>query len=366
MGLLDPGDLDIVLAALRSGTNARKVQKGRLWPMLEKHLPARFSAPMIAEALRNLQERGVIAGQFAQGMRPLTNIALNIPEEEPPARVKEWQQAVFARRDDLSYAQFDALMSASSVVLSLEPADQVILIDGLLSLFKTVRDGTQVDPYITSAKHLLGSSKALDIVGSSVAAAFGVGQEASIKRIQHVLTAGPEGSRADTVIFIENMAAFSAFSDSETRHKALAICSFGYGLSMEKLGERLKAGGFRSCPAVGPRYDLAETLASAQRILFWGDLDREGLRIYASLQSILPGIGLSAAYSLMEAELRRGNSHPYGPFAGKSIDQRNASLADPALRSLLDAVKNRAVDQEAVCDPWPGDIILQPYAPANT
>lgn len=362
MGLLESGDLEIVLAVLRTKTNGRQIRKGHLWTILEKNLPARFNAPVIAEVLRCLQECGIVAGQFAHGMRPLTNVSLALPEEERPENVKMWQQAILSREDNLSRIQFDALMCAPSAVLSLNPADQAALIEGLLSLSEAVRNGTLADTYITSAKFLLGSSKALDIVGTQVASAFGIPAEASLNRIQHVLTAGPDDGRADTVLIIENMAAFSAFAGSETRNQALAICSFGYGLSMENLGLRLKVGGLRSCPAVGPRYALAEILASAQCILFWGDLDREGLRIYASLRSAIPGLRLSAAYGLMEAELRRGNSHPYGSFAGKSTDQRSAALDDPALFTLLEAVKDRAVDQEAVCDPWPGEIVLHPYA----
>ncbi|NFV80074.1 Wadjet anti-phage system protein JetD domain-containing protein [Magnetospirillum aberrantis] len=365
MGLLEPGDLEFVLAVLRAKTNGRRVQKGRLWAVLEKNLPARFNAPVIAEVLRYLQERGIVTGQFAHGMRPLTNVSLDLPEEERPENVKTWHQAVLSKEDNLSRIQFDALMGAPSAVLSLNPADQAALVEGLISLSEAVRNGTLTDTYITSAKYLLGSSKALDIVGTQVASAFGIPPEASLNRIQHVLTAGPDDGRADTVLFIENMAAFSAFAGSETRNQALAICSFGYGLSMENLGVRLKDGGLRSCPAVGPRYALADILASAQHILFWGDLDREGLRIYMSLRSVFPGIRLSAAYGLMEAELRRGNSHPYGPFAGKSTDQRSIALDDPALFPLLEAVNDRAVDQEAICDPWPGEIILHPYAPAD-
>lgn len=361
MGLLETGDLEKILEVLRSRTNGRKVQKSRLWSTLEKHLPARFNAPVIAEALRVLQQRGIIAGQFAQGMYPLTNVSLDLPEEEPPENVKTWQNAVLSRKEDLSNSQFDALMGAPSAVLSLSSTDQTCLVNGLISLFEAVRNGTSFDSYINSAKYLLGSSKALDIVGTQISAAFGITPDASLNRIQYVLTAGPDDGTADTVIFIENMAVFSAFAASETRNNALAVCSFGYGLSMERLGDRLISGGLRSCPVIGPRYDLSRSLVSAQSILFWGDLDCEGLRIFTSLERAVPRIKLSAAYALMEAELRRGNSHPYGPLAGKSADQRGPALCDPSLLHLYDAVSERAVDQEAVCVPWPGDVVLRPY-----
>ena len=272
-----------------------------------------------------------------------------------------WNAAIMSRKSDLTEAQTRALLSAPAAVFSLDSADQRTLIDGLIALSSSIETENLTDPYITSAKHLLGSSKALDVLGSAISTAFGVMQDASMNRIQHVLTAGPDDGQINTVILVENMAAFSAFADSETRHKALAICSFGYGLSMEKLGERMLTGGYKSCPAVGARYDLRKIFTSAQRILFWGDLDREGLRMYGSLKSIIPKIRLSAAYNLMEIELHSGNSHPYGPFAAKSTEQRHATLDDPDLLPLFNLVKDRAIDQEAICNPWPGEIILQPY-----
>lgn len=53
-----------------------------------------------------------------------------------------------------------------------------------------------------------------------------------------------------------------------------------------------------------------KVLLGHSKILFWGDLDKEGLRIYTSLRKGLPALRASALYLPMLEAMERGVSHP--------------------------------------------------------
>ncbi|HAI32288.1 MAG: hypothetical protein CMO07_12320 [Thalassospira sp.] len=354
--LLQDGDLDIVRAALRSGTRTGTIRKSRLWVLLEERLPERFDTPMIIESLRELQALGELRGVFSHGMRPLRNVQLDLKREDIPAEYARWQEVIAKYQDKLNVPQKAALQRVSSSVLELSEADQISILEGLIAIFND-KGVSHRDPYITSAKHLLGSSKALDTLGAPVAEAFGVAKDAGYNRVQYVLTAGPRLEDADAIVFIENMAAFTAFSQSPSKRSIIGICSFGYGISLENLGERLLMGKVVSCPVDNTRQELSTLIKSDKTKLFWGDLDREALRIFEKLRYRIPELRLSAAYGYMIEEFERRGGHPYGAFSGKSGQQRTASDASDKLRLIMDLVRSRAFDQEAVCDPWLGDIV---------
>lgn len=83
---------------------------------------------------------------------------------------------------------------------------------------------------------------------------------------------------------------------------------------------------------------------------FWGDLDLEGLRIFLRLQKILPQLTLSALYEPMLMSVKTPEtSHPYSKVTAKNNQsERDIPSQNPALSILVNACKNRAVDQEQV------------------
>ncbi len=356
--MLNGNDLDRIREALRSGTKGSKIQKNRLWKLLSQKLEPDLDRAEIAEGLSVLQKYGEITGQFGHGMHPYSSVELNIAEPETPENIKQWQNQVVQFQDQLSGKQFDALMTAPTVVTQLSASDQVELITGLIAYSK---DTGIKESYIASAKHILGSSKAIDVLGKSIQEAFKPEGKAQDDRTQYVLTAGLKNPK--TVIIIENMAVFTAFSQSDCTEMATAICSFGYGLGSENLLEKISQGSIKSCPVIGERYDLKQ-IFSAPEVLFWGDLDSEGLSIFENLKQTIPDIKLSAAYGLMFQRIRK-TSHPYNGIAKKSANQRHPKTDDPLVSLLSNAAKKRALDQEAVCDPWPGDIVIKSLKELN-
>ncbi|WP_413817030.1 Wadjet anti-phage system protein JetD domain-containing protein [Pusillimonas sp.] len=83
------------------------------------------------------------------------------------------------------------------------------------------------------------------------------------------------------------------------------------------------------------------------RIFFWGDLDKEGLRIYASLRRKLPRLRASALYQPMIEAMQQGTSHPYVRATAKER-QGDADNVPCDVSSLVPLCKERGVDQEIV------------------
>ena len=78
----------------------------------------------------------------------------------------------------------------------------------------------------------------------------------------------------------------------------------------------------------GHSHHLA-SLLEHPRLYFWGDLDREGLRIARALRSKLPQLILSALYEPMcESVKQRETSHPYVAMAGKAGQAPWAETSD--------------------------------------
>ena len=91
------------------------------------------------------------------------------------------------------------------------------------------------------------------------------------------------------------------------------------------------------------------SLFAHPRLLFWGDLDREGLRIALALRRNLPTLSLSALYAPMCALVnQRETSHPYLDMSGKALQAPWVRTGDELLDKLADCCEDRAVDQEAL------------------
>jgi hypothetical protein len=200
------------------------------------------------------------------------------------------------------------------------------------------------DPIFTSAAHILGSAKALKNLRRA-ARSLGEANTDEPGGELYVLTAGPSQPKA--VVLIENIRSFTAFARSEHAREAVGIATYGYGLTMENFGARLAANQIVACPAYGGAVDL-RTVINQLPTLFWGDLDREGLRIFESLRQQLPKLVLSAAYETMERRCSNPTlCHPYHRLFEKE-GQRFPRGSTLETAHLAQRCNERAVDQEAL------------------
>lgn len=242
-------------------------------------------------------------------------------------------------------------LALSKALDGLDANDVTHLLDGLCDL-----QNLDDDAVFSSARHLLGSAKAL--YGLSSASKFLEALPNQEVGEMYVITAGPVDPQA--VLLIENLRSFMAFSDSHHVDKVLGIASYGYGLAMQNFATHLHAGKVTACPSRGQRPDLKK-LIQTKPVLFWGDLDQEGLRIFESLRRGIPGISLSSAYADMEKLLllpRR--NHPYHRLFEKA-NQRQAKGATPEVIHLSEVSRERAVDQEALGHDLNSIELTEPY-----
>jgi hypothetical protein len=247
------------------------------------------------------------------------------------------------------------LLDCADLFEGLSSDDIEGVVRGLLQC-KTVTDRYR-DPVFVSAANILGSAKALKNLRRP-ARALGLDCAGDPGGELYVLTAGPAHPTA--IVLIENIRSFTAFARSVHAQKAIGVAAYGYGLTMENFGARLAAGHVIACPAYGTAVDLQAALDRLPA-LFWGDLDREGLRIYESLRQQLPSIALSAAYTAMEERLRNKTlCHPYHKLFEKD-GQRPPRGATPETAHLTNMCLQRAVDQEALGYELSDVDVLAPY-----
>lgn len=308
-----------------------------------------LSALAKEELLFGVRPDGFIVGKLGWMVQPVIEVS---PE------LAQWRIILEHNKKSLTQEQYDALYNGNKVILELSAEQQRTLLTGLIKLS---RDQSENDPYLLSAKYLLGSSKAFDKLGKKITSHFRPETDLS-SRVQYVLTAGPEAPKEpEAIIIIENMSNFTAFQSSPEVQKALAICSFGYGISTDRIGERLLDGSLSPCPAVGPKPDL-EHLFKTVPCYFWGDLDKAGLDIYLSLKNALPELKISAAYEVMAEKLQGSNTcHSYDALSDKKGQKSPRKTSDENVLFLASLCEEKAVDQEAICCPWPGQQIFQEF-----
>lgn len=334
----------------------QKGQNQKRYGSLKRAISKRLNVTEFAcdEILEDLHATGDILLPFPKKDGAFVSLNFQL-EEDKPVGAESWHKILGERRNQISNEQFDVLYEGNQLLFDLDEIKQKAIFLGLIKLSK---DTTESDPYMLSAKHLLGSSKALDKLGKKITSAFLPNIELS-PRTQYVLTAGP--IEPEAIIIIENMSNFTAFHSSKEVDKALAICSFGYGISTEKIGQRLLDGSLVACPADGPRPNLI-SLFKTVPCYFWGDLDKAGLDIYLSLKSALPELKISAAYEAMARKLFIPSTcHSYDGLSDKKGQKRPRKTDNESVKFLSNLCEDKAVDQEAICSPWPGDLIWQEF-----
>lgn len=222
-------------------------------------------------------------------------------------------------------------------------ADQYQLAEGLRALAADIPGAYAWSAFEASARYLLGSSKLLMALPRELVRSFGIDTTAFRGPLAWVLASVPDEPQG--VLLIENPQSFDqACRVGLDEHLAL-VCSFGYGLSLTevlKAPEQVRLIGGRASS-----HTLSELL-ELPAIMFWGDLDPEGLRIFLRLRQSVPRIRLSALYAPMMERLETEGGHPLHILTGKA-GQRQASRW------------SRGLDQEALDDAalgeWGGETL---------
>lgn len=262
---------------------------------------------------------------------------------EPPRRTLSECETTWLRalaECGLSDSKDDLIKCADSLE-GLSLADMKTLIEGITRLKDDAPSLLSEDPRFVSARYLLGSSKALDMIGG----VFGVPSSLFKGRAAYVVMAGPP--QPECVLLIENQAPFEAFCDSGVAERAMGVATFGYGLSWSGISGAIGTRNIKQLIRMGAPPDFSE-IVNKVPCYFWGDVDKEGLNIYLQLRSKIPKLKLSALNHPMLGMVRdKNSSHPYCKLADK-VGQKNIASNDELVSKLRVLCSERAVDQEAV------------------
>lgn len=329
-----PSDRALVELAIRKFAKGGKpLQPGRLLNRIA--VKTGLSIIAVESCLAELVQEGLLEGVSISGR---------------PVKMVKWVGESLIEADPLAMAIRDHFLAhgveapeneclgLAKAMNGLDMADVERLLDGLLAL-----QGVSDDAMFASARHLLGSAKALK--GLALANRLLPSLPTRNTGEMFVITAGPR--EPEVVLLIENLRSFSAFADSRHVGRILGVASYGYGLSMQNFAEHLRAGKVTACPCRGEKPDL-KALIARKPVLLWGDLDQEGLRIFESMRHEIPGLALSAAYAELEQRAKNPNSgHPYHRLFDKQ-GQRPARGDTPEVVHLSTVCRERAVDQESL------------------
>lgn len=331
---------------LRRKTGKRGVLRGNgLVERVKRDL--QWDRTDVLRGFRALRETGVLECDDWLGDEPLSQVTVRLPEQRSAAE-SAWL-AVLAQAG-LDAADAEALSGLGEALAGVPRQDLQRLIDGLLKLRRDQYALDGLTRFEVSARYLLGSSKALDALPNVSLRRFGIDPGRFPPFPGYVIVAGPPDPEA--VILVENPQAFECALTAAGTERAAWICTFGYGLSLRRgqHGEQLASLVESRLP---PRTLVRlgnppawEILLRHPRILFWGDLDREGLAIFGRLHRHNPRIGLSGIYAPMLEALRANNGHPYCALVGKPGQGERATDACAAELEL--ACREQGLDQEWV------------------
>ncbi|WP_300455373.1 Wadjet anti-phage system protein JetD domain-containing protein [Accumulibacter sp.] len=300
--------------------------------------------------LGKLARKKIIVGVSEKG-EVLGRVYLTIeaPKREEPGSLIRWREALRAIKMDEREAE--TLAPCHDRLDGFSDADMRDLASGLKGLKSAQETEVNTPRFVVSAKYLLGSSKMLGNLPAPSLKAFGIDIDAFPDAIPQVVVAGPENPEA--VLLIENPHSFEEAIAAGCADRIALIVTYGYGLSRsgEAYGNSLTeavAQADRLVPLIRKGNPPSpKTLLGHPKILFWGDLDREGLRIYASLRNGLPALRASALYHPMCVAMERGISHPYAKATAKEKQGTTEHVPEDAT-PLASICLDRGVDQETV------------------
>ena len=316
----------------------RVSDKAGIEPLEAKHVLGRLARQGI---LIGVTDRGEAFG------RVLLTVAAPVKQE--PTSFICWKMAMKA--SGVTEDEMQALASCHDRLDGFSDADMRDLARGLLAMRSAQEQDKGTPRFVLSARYLLGSSKILGSLPVPALRTFGIDIDAMPDAIPQVIVAGP--ACPESVLLIENPHSFEEAVAAGCAERIALIVTYGYGLSRsgEAYGSSLTEAveqAERLVPLVrfgNPPSPIA--LLGHSRIHFWGDLDREGLRIYASLRKNLPALCASALYIPMVEAMKRGESHPYVKATAKERQGIAAKVPDD-VSNLVALCAERGVDQEIV------------------
>ncbi|TDQ47415.1 Wadjet anti-phage system protein JetD domain-containing protein [Permianibacter aggregans] len=331
-----------------SSSETRRIRATNLVNVAANQLHVDFIE--LREAFRNLRDQGLIDYAPDRLGLPFAGFATVAPRDADcsPSRVA-WQHAL--SRIDLSNELRSALIPLHEMFADLNDEDMISIVAGLHRIQGATCEDNDSFGFSVSAKELLGSSKILERLPQNVKRILGVANLPSTPR--YLVVAGPANPKA--VLLIENTTTYEEAVRAGLDADITLIAAYGYGLNM--MSDSI-AGGSLVGSILGGQYEvLSRSGASHQiskllthpQLLFWGDLDREGLRIALSLREKLPQLRLSALYQPMTEMVRdTRTSHPYSMASGKNGQQEWKGTGLWMFDKLASLCDSRAVDQEAV------------------
>lgn len=342
--------VDPLLGWLRrtSGTKGRKLLAADVAARAAQAL--RTDLVSVFDALRQLRASELISYKPDTMGIPYAGYLTVVPAvvDVSPTE-KAWRDALVLSVEDDQLV--DALAVSHALFDGLDALDMRYVIEGLLRIRGAAASLGNEFGFSVSAQHVLGSSKVLSRLPSATLRLLGVDRLPSTPR--YLVVAGPTHPAA--VLFIENTTSFELAVKAGLDAEVALIAAYGYGLNMMSdssaglaLLESVRNKGCEILSRSGSGHNL-DALFAHPRMFFWGDLDREGLRIAMALKQHLPQLELSALYEPMRALVsQRESSHPYVGMSGKALQAAWMGTGDSLLDDLAASCEVRAVDQEAV------------------
>jgi hypothetical protein len=293
----------------------------------------------IRATFRQLAKDGAITGVSTEGY-PLGNI--HIVAVPPERKLSKTEQLLKSTLLEFGYQEknIPSLLKCADYLDGMSYNDIKKLLTGIAFIKDNLVELLDEDPYVVSARYLLGSAKALKVLGD----AFGIPLSAFRGRVAYAVVAGP--SDPETLIFIENVAPFEMFCSTSEADKIMAVATFGYSLGWYSLARDIRSEKLVHLTRKSTPVHLKNVIDDKPSF-FWGDLDQEGLNIFVQLKKSIPSLQLSALYLPMIEAIKGDQAHQYKKLFGKE-NQRQLKSDDTLLMKLSALCSKKAVDQEVV------------------
>lgn len=301
-------------------------------------------------AFSELRSAGLVAYSPDPIGVPYTGFVAVVPAAEPPSpAVLAWQKVL--QRDHVDPTLAQLLAPAGRAMEGLDDEDMNHVVDALQRLRQVEGKHAAQFGFELSAREILGSSKVLSGLPQAVLSLLRIDQLPSTPR--YVVVAGPP--EPDAVLLVENTTSFELAVRAGVDDRVALIAAYGYGLNVFSdssaglaLLESVSGGRCEILSRSGQGHVLPGLLTHP-RLFFWGDLDREGLRIAMALRRRLPQLRLSALYEPMrKLAADRQTSHPYVGLSGKPFQAAWVNTGEELFDGLAAQCDQRAVDQEAI------------------
>lgn len=304
----------------------------------------------VRSSFRRLRISGTLDYRPDLGGQPYEGFITVAARIRPVSALEQrWHRVLKAELGDSPLA--GALQGCAELFAEWDDAALTLITRQLRDLQSAGAAGRSRFTFGISARALLGSSKLLDRLPFAARELLGVAHMSSTPR--YVVAAGP--SRPSAVLFIENSTTFEEAVQAGYDKAITLVVSYGHGLNMSISGsagwtlvESMNSSGCGVLSRTGGEHDLGSILA-CPNLLYWGDLDREGLRIALALRSRLPALRMSALYlPMLEQASHEGGRHPYSVCTGKAEQRAWATCGEELFDAMASRCAHSAVDQESV------------------